>query len=171
MTDGVTIHDIAKEYLGPKARGWYFSLEDLRVKLDKKGYSYYEYFAYLASRYADTFRYSNTRNSEKVLKRFKEYKEGLEEQARLNAYLDMETFEAHVRFGEAPEQVLTDEVLGITPLFRYVMALSLGLYEVAATYQDQAVQQSKENEGYLTSFESFKHLLPWKKQKEKNDPT
>ena len=159
-----TIRQVARHYFGNTALGWDSSLERLADKLDADGISYYEYFAYLLNAYADTAHRRGTRNSLKVYSRYKEYREHQKRHAELNAYLDNDTFEAHIKLGESPETILTDSNIELTPLFRYVMALTVGLYSLAPQFQKEAVLQLKENTEYFRTFAKFKQVFPVKEE-------
>jgi len=166
-----TIRDVARFYFGNEALGWDKSLEALGKRLDAIQVSYYEYFAYLINKYADTARYRNTRTSERIFDRFADYKKDLIRHAELNAYLDIENFEAHINLKEEPKDILLDETVELTPLFKYVMALTLGLYGIAPQFQDKAVLQLKENTEYFRTFAKFRHVFPVKQEEIISDKT
>jgi len=158
------IREVAREYFGVEALGWDASLEALGARLDTDGRTPQEYFAYLINRHADCATRRNTRNSEKVYGLFREYWKELSRHAELNAYLDAETFETRTGRGMQPAAVLADADVEMTPLFRYVMAMTLGFYDLAPRFQREAVQQLLENTEYFRTFAKFKHVFPVKRE-------
>lgn len=159
-----SIREVAVEYFGKQAFGWDRSLEKLGDRLDQEGITYYEYFAYLLNAYADNAHRRGTRNSEKVFRRYPEYRQTQERLAELNSSLDKRTFEAHLALGESPREILTDDKVELSPLFKYTMAMTLGLYSLAPDFQKEAAKQLKENTAYFTSYSKFRHVLPVKRE-------
>jgi hypothetical protein len=164
MNTKETVRDVARFYFGNPVLGWDGSLEVLGGRLDRENISYYEYFAYLLKEYHDTCRLKSVRNSEKVFNRYPEYQKNMKRQAELNAYLDTENFEATVDRGKNPKDVLLDESVELSPLFRYVMALTLGFYDIAQTFQEKARMQLLENREYFRTFQKFHHVFPVKEE-------
>jgi len=154
------IRQVAMQYFGQGAAHWSKHLEELGVKLDARGWHYPEYFAFLIQEYHESARYKNIQGSEKALAKFESYRNELARLAELTAYLDAETFEARVRAGMEPGAVLRDRHMELSPLFRYVMALTLGLYDIAPLFQDEAERQLRENTELFRTFSKFKHILP-----------
>jgi hypothetical protein len=165
MSGFKSIRSVAQEYFGDDALMWGAGLESLGRRLDENHISYYEYFAYLIRQYNDLARYKGTMLSERVFDKYKEYRSEASRVAELNAYLDSEAFETNVDTnGRNPEDVLLDEGVELTQLFRYVMALTLGYYKLAPKFQDAAVMQLKENTEYFRTFSKFHNVFPVKKE-------
>jgi hypothetical protein len=159
-----TIREVARFYFGNSALGWDGTLEQLGARLDKEDISYYEYFSYLLKEHHDMAGFKSIRNSEKVFDRYKEYRKNMKRTAELNAYLDTENFEANVDRGKNPKDILLDESVELSPLFRYVMALTLGFYDIAPDFQEKARLQLLENREYLRTFHKFRHVFPVKEE-------
>lgn len=156
--------DVAREYLGDEVLRWGGHLEALARRLAENHIGYWEYLAYVLAQYPDVARYQSTYRSERVFTGYADYRVMQARKAELNAYLDAETLETHVRQGREPEAVLRDPNVELSPLFRYVMALTLGLYDLAPRFQEQAVRQLHENTEYFRTFSKFRHVLPAKKE-------
>lgn len=158
------IAETAIEYFGDEAVRWAHTLGPLARTLREGGATPAEYFAYLTREYADTGRYANVRNSPKIIGRFLESRPVMARVAELNAYLDRDTFDTHVNIGEAPRDILLDPRVELSPLFKYVMSVTLGFYDIAPRFQEDAVTQLRENMEYFKAFDKYRRVLPIKEE-------
>ncbi len=161
------ILDVAEKYMGGKMVYRSASAyEALGRELDREGIGYYEYLAFLLNRYAEKAKFRNIIASRKILEDFKNiYRPGLNRKAEISAFLDAESFETEVNDGRVPRDILEDDSLLISPLFRFITAKQLGYSEVAKKYKQEAVLQLKETPVFFDVFESKKDFLPLTKEK------
>jgi len=155
-----TFREVTRDYFGDEVLRWGGHLEVLARRLDADGIGYEEYLAYLLHQYPDVARFQGTFRSERVFSRYADYRKSAARKAELDAYLDAEMFETHVGRGCEPAAVLVDMGVELSPLYRYVMALSLGLYALAPRFQQDAIRQLLENREYFRTFAKFRHVLP-----------
>ena len=163
------ILDVARKYMGELVYRSASSYEALGRELDREGIGYYEYLSFLLNRYAEKARFKNVIASRKVLEDFKNiHRPGLNRKAEISAFLDAEAFETGVNDGRIPQEILADDSLLISPLFRYITAKQLGFTDVARKYRAEAVLQLKETPVFFSVFENKKDFLPLTKE-QKNE--
>ena len=161
-----TLCEVAAWYTGderPMRAGT--SIYALQQKLDAEGICYYEYIAFLLRDYAEKAFYSNILSSDKVFARFKDiYRPQQKIKADTTAYLDADEFEVNVNDGKTPAEVLDSENLQLSPLFRYLMSVTLGYYGRARKFKQAAEQQVRENPYYFDALEKFTSIFPIKRE-------
>ena len=150
----------AARYFGPGVARWDTRLDSFVEKLEGLGITPYEYFSYMLENYPGVASYSNVLYSEKALEKYWDYKDSRERRAKLNGYLDFDSFESRINLGAEPAEILDDPEVELTPLFRYVMAITLGYYDLAGKFHDAAERQLLEAPEYREVYSKYKAVLP-----------
>jgi len=101
------------------------------------------YFRFMREQYANHPGIVSPRTlvkSRKVFDHFIEYRGRTVECAKLDAELDLESFQARVARGMDPMGLLEDESLDFSPVFRWAMSTTLGMFGTALKWRERAIE-------------------------------
>ena len=109
-------------------------------------------------------------NYDSVWAKFEEYyRQELKESAEVNEGLDEDRFNVLMNAGVAPLDIIQKEETEISPLYRYIMALSMGFYGELEKLRPQAEQQLRENPWCFDQYVKHAKLFPLKKEEVLSD--
>jgi hypothetical protein len=98
------------------------------------------------------------------------YNEELKVAAEINEGLDEDRFNVLMNAGTAPLDIIQKQETELSPLYRYIMALSMGFYGEVEKLRPYAEQQLKENPWYFNQYSRHVHLFPLQREEVVNDP-
>ena len=139
---------------------WSFT-DELRTKLEQHPYPFYAFFAFvLKDSGLEKINMPNFMLGRYIHGRYAEHLKTLTDLARLNANLDYECFLVEMDTGRDAYDILQDDLLALTPLYRYLVAKAMGLYHVAEYWEGLAVRQLRENPHYYDTYQEMHDFYP-----------
>ena len=156
----LTTREEAARYFGPDALRWGPRFDVLVDKLKKERAAVPEYMAFLKMEYPVMGGTPSVMYSGKALAGFAAHREERRKASAVHGRMDREYFQAKVSAGYGPEEVLSDPNTELTPLFRYLMALTLGRYKMAMGFKEAAMAQLDAAPEYRKVFATFEGVMP-----------
>lgn len=143
------LKDAAVRYFGVRAGHW--DLSDLGRRLELDGFCPRSFLAFAHREYGSEA-YQNQVAGDRVYALFEARQPVMEAEAELTTEIDFKTYEARRAAGFTPRQLLSDDNLAVSPMFKYVFSMVEGFYDLAARLGSDAQSQVMENPYYVANW-------------------
>lgn len=144
------LRECAALYFGDRAIHWK-GLDDLGRRLEANGHGLRSYLA-LAHRERGGDAYENAVCGMGMYELYETRLPIMESEAQMTTEIDFQIYKRRQFAGGTPRSLLADDQLPVSPLFRYVMSVIEGFYDIAQRMAPKAAQQVMENPYYVAAW-------------------
>lgn len=166
-TQTVLIQDLAISIFGEALRMKGTDIIRLADRVRSYGTSLTCFFTFVRMSYActlaDRMLFKNFLNSPRVFTEFERYLENQKDTTPLHIQRDWDVYEAYKPQYEDDEELLTNEIILMSPLFRFMLLSSIGS-RLKENYREAAESQLLENPSYFLYLKESAADLPLREE-------